>query len=338
MHFRALDYLRFFAALLVSISHYLFYYYDLFIFEYLSIIGVEIFFVLSGFVLAPQLLIIFNSKCFENLKIFLLRRWIRTIPLYFLVIYLASIFYDYGSIKNLISYLFYIQNFYVDDSSNFFPVAWSLSVEEWFYLIFSITIFICSYFLKNFNKLVWFVFFILLFYFLLRNSVSYSDWGSEIRRSVIFRLDSILYGFFIYIICFKTEILTKYRYIIKVLFFCSIIYLLFLSINTEILTLNKLHQSLFILSNGIFFSLFIYFLISNKITNLPSHNISRWFANLSYSIYLIHIFFIDLLSKKIILNSYMTFTIYLICLISFAAVIYKYFESPILKLRPKYKT
>lgn len=338
MHFKALDYLRFFAALLVSISHYLFFNFDLFFFEYLSIIGVEIFFVLSGFVLAPQLLLIFDTRCFDNLKIFLFRRWIRTIPLYFLVIYVSSIFYDYGSIKNLLSYLFYVQNFYNDSSSNFFPVAWSLSVEEWFYLTFSITIFISSFFFKNISKLVLLVFFILVLFFLVRNLVSYSDWGSEIRRTVIFRLDSILYGFFIYIIYFKTKILIKYRNISKILIISSFTYLAFLSINTDLLMLHKVHQALFLLCNGIFFSLFIYFLISNDNTNLPSCNTSRWFANLSYSIYLIHIFYIDVFSTKIILNSYTAFILYIISLILSSAIIYKYFESPLLKLRPKYTT
>ena len=55
--------------------------------EVVSILGVEIFFVLSGYVLAPQIIFVAtNGSCWSNLGIFLVRRWMRTLPAYMLTL------------------------------------------------------------------------------------------------------------------------------------------------------------------------------------------------------------------------------------------------------------
>ena len=137
-----LDLLRGIAGYGVAITHYLYFVQEKTNFEYYSFIFVEIFFVLSGFVLSNQLLKIKKDK--ENIKIFYLRRWLRTIPLYLV----ALIFYT--AISNnfnldFFKFLFFIQKAipnFVDD--NYFMVAWSLSIEEFFYLIFPIYLILFS--------------------------------------------------------------------------------------------------------------------------------------------------------------------------------------------------
>ena len=66
-HLNSLNFFRAISGFGVCISHYLFYMNNIVIFEYLSLIFVEFFFILSGYVLTPQLLKINN---FKNLKIF----------------------------------------------------------------------------------------------------------------------------------------------------------------------------------------------------------------------------------------------------------------------------
>ena len=82
-----LDLLRGIAGYGVAITHYLYFVKQKVDFEYYSFIFVEIFFVLSGFVLSKQLIKIHKEK--KHIKIFYLRRWFRTIPLYLI----ALIFY-----------------------------------------------------------------------------------------------------------------------------------------------------------------------------------------------------------------------------------------------------
>ena len=103
--------LNFFRALSgfgVCISHYFFYMKGIFFFEFLSFIFVEFFFILSGFVLTPQLIKIYNR---ENLKIFFYRRWIRTLPLFILCLITYSILFKKFDLDTL-KYFFLIQNIY----------------------------------------------------------------------------------------------------------------------------------------------------------------------------------------------------------------------------------
>ena len=89
--FSSLDYFRGFAGYGVAICHYYYYIYNLKHFEYLSFFFVEFFFILSGYVLTPQIIKVYNQN--KNLKIFFLRRWMRTIPLFILAVILYSILF-----------------------------------------------------------------------------------------------------------------------------------------------------------------------------------------------------------------------------------------------------
>ncbi len=131
-----LDLLRGIAGYGVAITHYQYFVKERLNFEYYSFIFVEIFFVLSGFVLSKQLIKVYDNK--KHVKTFYLRRLFRTIPLYII----ALIFYT--AISNnfnldFFKFLFFIQKIipnFVND--NYFMVAWSLSIEEFFYLFFPI--------------------------------------------------------------------------------------------------------------------------------------------------------------------------------------------------------
>lgn len=101
--------------------------------------GVEIFFVLSGFLIGSIFLnnvILKNEITLQSIKNFWVRRWFRTIPNYYLAIFIhiGTLFLLKKDLSGFgISYFFFFQNFawpYPD----FFHASWSLSVEEWFYL------------------------------------------------------------------------------------------------------------------------------------------------------------------------------------------------------------
>ena len=135
----SLDMLRGLAALSVTIPHF-------FIFrdanspiaETVSILGVEVFFVLSGYVLAPQIMFfVVERPDNRNLGIFWVRRWMRTIPPYLVALLLISAAAHQLGSADFFRYLVYVQNFARQSNANdYFSIAWSLSVEEWFYLLF----------------------------------------------------------------------------------------------------------------------------------------------------------------------------------------------------------
>ncbi|MEI7616870.1 MAG: acyltransferase [Actinomycetota bacterium] len=108
-----------------------------------AIDGVSIFFVLSGYLIGKILFkIIQNSELKpKDLLNFWIRRWFRTLPNYFLIlgILLAIPLLKSGIIAHDFNwkYLLFLQNF-SGPHPNFFPEAWSLCIEEWFYLLFPI--------------------------------------------------------------------------------------------------------------------------------------------------------------------------------------------------------
>ena len=109
MHYFLLDVYRYFAALIVCVSHFIYNYNKSLHFEFTSILGVELFFILSGFVLAPQLLKL-QDNVSKNLRVFLLRRWIRTVPPYLVALFFAAFLFGFGDYINLLKFLTYTQN------------------------------------------------------------------------------------------------------------------------------------------------------------------------------------------------------------------------------------
>ena len=328
-HYIYLDLIRYFAAMFVAISHFKIYNSEP-SYEFISILSVEIFFVLSGFVLAKQINIIFISNNFKNFKIFLYRRWLRTIPAYLIAIIIASIIFEIGNLNNFIKYLFYIQNFSFDNIHyNFFPVGWSLSVEEWFYLFFPLSFLFYKKVLNIKNNELYFVIFFILFFTLLRFSYNqYDDWGSEIRRTVIFRLDSIAYGYLAFMIKDKISF-NRFYY----LYILSIVSFVFLFFSKNYLKDYFLIQNLYFLICGIFFSLLIITLSKYKLSNSLIVILFNNLAKMSYSIYLFHIIIISILDN---LNLSNNLFIYFIALNIFSLSFYYLFENRILKLRPTY--
>ena len=334
MHYPLLDIYRYLAALIVCLSHYIFYWNKSEYFEFTSILGVELFFVLSGFVLAPQIFRL-ESNLKKNLKVFLIRRWIRTIPPYIIALMCAAIFFGYGDYINLIKYITYTQNVISDDAiPNFFSVAWSLSVEEWFYIFLPFSIMITSKIKYKVFKLDILTICILTILILNIIRVFYNNeqlnWGEDIRRSVIFRLDTLCFGVIAYSL--KDKLRAKYLYIFFVIFSLFIIYLIF---NPLLLAINILVQNIFLPFCSLCFATLLILLTRFPQPKNNTKIIGMYGANISYSMYLFHVFFIHL-TQNLFQNILFSLIFYIILLKIFCLIFFIYFEKPLLKSRPNY--
>ena len=84
-------------------------------------------------------------------------------------------------------------------------------MEEWFYLIFPLFLLVCIKFLKfNNQKFIIYasIVFIIIIFLLRFINIEDEEWGSSVRRIVIYRLDSIVFGFVLYF--YKDKISDKF--------------------------------------------------------------------------------------------------------------------------------
>ena len=167
-----------------------------------------IFFVLSGFLIGGILIKIINTQGI-NFKIILnfwKRRWFRTLPNYLLILtalLLIGIFYTEDFvIADKYKYVIFTQNLFTEHP-RFFGEAWSLSIEEWFYLLLPIFLYLGARLLKlsvNKSLLVTaagIIICVTLFRYYRYTQISIDSryiWDKMFRRQVLTQLDSLMFG------------------------------------------------------------------------------------------------------------------------------------------------
>lgn len=107
--------------------------------EHFGWMGVDLFFALSGYLIAGQLLRPIKSGEAPHYENFFARRLLRTLPVYLVVLGLYfsfPILWDRGALQPAWQFLSFTQNLFIDpQKSNSLSQAWSLCVEEQFYLV-----------------------------------------------------------------------------------------------------------------------------------------------------------------------------------------------------------
>jgi peptidoglycan/LPS O-acetylase OafA/YrhL len=192
-----LDIVRSAAILLVLLSHSLFFlfpfYYDRLIelFGIFGSFGVEIFFVLSGFLIG-QLIIkeVLSPPAWTGLRRFWVRRWFRTLPPYYLVLGLRTLLGHPFHWR----FLVFLQNFDRKVMASF-PISWSLSIEEWFYLLTPLLLLVAALLSRRRSPAVFFLTCaaIAAAAFLAR-VVCVVKWNLQARDHIFLRMDTMMVG------------------------------------------------------------------------------------------------------------------------------------------------
>ena len=322
--------------------------------------GVTIFFVLSGFLIGKILIRILeeqkiNTKLILN---FWIRRWFRTLPNYFLILIflllLNFIFTDNFSVYEKRYYFIFSQNLFYNHPK-FFPEAWSLSIEEWFYLLIPIILLIILKTLTTSVKkaVILMVFSVIIsvtslryFRFISLSDISV-DWGPIFYGQVVTRLDSIVYGVLgAYCFFYFNDFWCKYKR-----FFLLGGIVLFINIKFEIINFERfgLYHSVFSSSIYALATLFLLpFLSSLKEGKGFVYKFVSYISLISYSMYLLNLSVVQYWILGSIDWSYLkNFNGYLFLLIRYilywfftifiSIIIYNYFEIPIMNLRDRIK-
>lgn len=145
-----LDTLRAIAILIVLIYHYKVVVSRENLFGFMSSLGwtgVDLFFVLSGYLIGNQVLSALSKGQDFSLKLFYIRRFLRTLPNYYFVLALYFMFplaLGGTATAPLWSFLTFTQNLGLGPGETF-THSWSLCIEEQFYLIFPVIALLIAY-------------------------------------------------------------------------------------------------------------------------------------------------------------------------------------------------
>ncbi len=349
-----LDILRASAILLVFVEHL-----DWGDFNYLKpnslfgILGVELFFVLSGFLIGGIVLKLDLKNSRPSLSKFYLNRWFRTLPLYYcgFIVFQMIDAIHYQKLQIHWPYLVFMQNMF-PDPHGFFAVSWSLAIEEWFYLILPWLIYLIFRFRLTKNHLLLTLCSVIIFLIVIRSLyVGYFNpsFDPDIRKSVLFHFDPLLIGVILALI--KKEHISFFALFKKLnIFLVSIASLMIFAIYFNHLDLNsQINNSFLIKSIGLtwiaismafviaFFEQNTY--IQQRLTSYKFiFSLITTISLLSYSIYIWHyelnkiIYFIT----HILIKTDFPQAILSIVFTAIVAYISYYFiETPFLKIRKK---
>lgn len=312
--------------------------------------GVELFFALSGFLIGQILWRNFSRTSVwtkSHIVNFWQRRWWRTLPNYylFLAILLIAGFLNHEEIPSLISlskFLWFGQ-FLFNHNWGFYSVSWSLCIEEWFYLLFPLLLLLFSTVIHDRKKsFIFSLLFIFLGSIIIRNVLITNNPLYYLRGITLARLDAIAYGVLVAFITLTFEIKLSHRYMSFIIGVALQIFAI-----SDVYHFGLAHtvvSQLFLIIVPMGFALMIpylsilptpnqkYFIVTTSI-----EKISLW----SYSIYLSHgplMWLVYFLLREYRTNFYGNFlskVIGLALTLIASAILYKFFEVPFTKKRPK---
>lgn len=320
--------------------------------------GVEIFFVLSGFLIGKILYQLYLKEDFSIATVFyfLKRRWFRTFPNYYLVLLIniiIALFIGYET-PYLWRYFFFLQNFKIT-MLPFFTESWSLSVEEFAYVVLPFFILVLGYFVKPKNKSRFFLWAVLLLILIfISNKLYYQNtttnstldqWNISLKAVVLYRLDSIFIGvLFSWIYLNYTSFWNKSNYLSLVLGTLLLLFLFFslghfgLLIAKQPLFWNVIYLPLL----SIAVACYLPFLSNWKVETSFIAKPVTFISIISYSIYLLHYSVILQLMKHFFpidmhnrIGLYLFTLVYFVITILFSYLLYRFYEKPMMDLRDK---
>jgi peptidoglycan/LPS O-acetylase OafA/YrhL len=221
----------------------------------------------------------------------------------------------------------------------FFPEAWSLAIEEWFYISLPLLFLFFHLFLKNKTSkniltivLISITIFTSTRLILLNNNFDLIYWDFNVRKIVLYRLDAILYGVLAYqLFTVYTSFFTKYRY----RFLVSGALGLFFSYYFFYQKTNPVFSNVFFLSStSLSIALCVPFFYNFRFKISWLKNFITVISVSSYSMYLIHytiifrIFNSDLITKNL-MHATIILLLYLLVVLVSSVFVYRFVEKPL---------
>jgi len=321
--------------------------------NYFVLDGVSIFFVLSGFLIGGILIKALEKEhiSLRFLLNFWKRRWFRTMPNYFLVLLVLSlleiIFTDNFNANETARFAIFCQNFYTVHPV-FFSEAWSLSIEEWFYLIIPTAIIAANLLLRlRIKNAIAFSIAVIVIATTAFRFYRYCDipihsleeWDVYFRKQVITRLDSLIYGVLgAWLAFYETGKWLRFK---KPLFYLGLA-LLILPKCFPVIDFGSLYICVFSFSVNAFATLLLIpYLSSVRKSSGTVYKAVTYLSLISYSMYLVNFSIVQLWilgnvpSPGLPYFFIVKYCAFWFLTITLSILLYKYFEVPTMKLRDR---
>ena len=302
--------------------------------------GVELFFVLSGFLIGSILLRwLIDPGSTTTLFDFWRRRWLRTLPNYVLFLGVNTVLsiWLYHTTPPVLRYLFFCQNV-TDRPPAFFVESWSLAIEEWFYVLVPMALVVAAKISrKSFRTSSFSVICAVIAAVTVARCIyvviTQPMWLTGVRLIVVYRLDACMFGVLAaWVKCFYPA---WWHSPSRLLFIVGLLTLVVIGI----LVFVTPTDSLFLHTAGFPFTSFAAALLlpvldswkaSHALGSRAIVRISVW----SYSLYFVNVPVFALLFERYHGTARLfCATVFLLVSIPLAALVYRFYEKPIMKLR-----
>ena len=306
--------------------------------------GVELFFVLSGFLIGRLLFQIAETDPTpRGWLIFMVRRWMRTLPLYWLWLIVLPLTLPlpphFG--MRLLMFVTMTQNLaWPMPRDEWFNASWSLTIEEWFYLLFSIAL-IGAVALTRSRRSIWAVIalFLIVPPLLRLQYTDVSDFEHQIYHVVVLRLDAIAYGVALARLRIRGSALFRHPRVAFVLGIAIIAALWVQAADGVWLPLSGAHyMGLQLIAGALGLCLFLTGIAGLRTRLRPLAWVVGMGSRLSYGIYIMHLSIIEAVSWYAVDHNKTRLFIPLVSApltVLLPYVSYRLFEAPIMALRPR---
>ena len=307
-------------------------------------LGVDIFFIISGFLITTLLLKERAKNGSINLKNFYIRRVLRIFPaayVYLSTIVVVCLVLKYSIDKiNMIACFTYLADFssigrkHTNWATGHF---WSLAVEEQFYLFFPLLL------VKNIKAYVWMLLFILVIlpvYFVVVGAFASLDFKIlYFITHFLIKFQGIAIGSMTSLLVFQKIIdLEKVKFnkiIINVLNIFLLVSIFYLGYEDFFSVKGMLKDEVISIQVATLIIINIFFPKDNFFYYFLNNKVIKFFGVLSYSIYIWHILFTDITYKPFP-SFFYQIPINFLCILITATISYYFLEKPFLNLKKRF--